>query len=247
MVYPRGLASATAVVGVTRFRPSDRTVWEVTPAIRWGLTDRLELANLSLRYAFLDDAPAAEGGRPDGRRRGPLSLALQGGVEGIGWSSTEAFIVIPAVALAARKRLGSRAYLWARLDWSGIWISEPRPYFSRAYTDTLWPPGRSSRFAIEGGAVVQVVDHFALEAGVGGHQIHACFAPSCGWASRGVSAFVVPHFRPWRWMDVSVNGTYGTRERSGILVVPNPDPSQTPMPLRRISWLALSAALTLRW
>src|SRR3954447_790501 len=81
IVLPKGLASASLRAELLRYEPYDGRVGTVVPGFALGLTDRLEWHILSFRYAFLDDAP----GSPV--RHAPISLAVQAGLAGFGYSS----------------------------------------------------------------------------------------------------------------------------------------------------------------
>jgi hypothetical protein len=239
IVHPRGLASVAAS-GTYTSASIARDATALDLVIRYGITDRLELRNLSLGYAFLDDAPS-----PDGRKRDPLALMLRAGVEGFGWSSIDGAILIPTLVLAARKHLGTRLYLWGDLGWTAWWASSPgqRPY---PYNAWLWPGGNSSRVVASAGGLVQLVDRVALSLGGHADQLRACVFTSCDVTSRALMGFAGVWFRPLRWMDVSVFGTLGHRQRVAPPVVPAPaDPADVPPDT--VTWQAVSLTLAFRW
>jgi hypothetical protein len=245
IVHPRGLASFSMSGGVMPFASNNTrdSAW-LNATFRYGFTDRLELNNATLRYAFLDDAPAPAGA-PDGRRHGPLALAAQAGLRGFGVSSIEGLIILPMLSLEARKHLGSRVYLWSELSWSAWWASSAR---ARAYpyNEGLWPTGSSSRAVLSLGGVVQLVDRVALSLGGHADQLRGCVFPSCDVTSRALIGFTGIWIRPLRWMDVSVFGTVGRRDRVAPPVVPAPG-EPLDLPPNRITWLSVSMALTFRW
>lgn len=243
-MHPRGLASAAVGGGYTRASFSRDSTW-IDFVLRYGITDRLELRNLSLRYAFLDDAPAPPGAAPDGRKRGPLALAMLAGVEGFGYSSFDGWIVIPTVGVEARRHLGRHVYLWSELAWTGWWASsiESRP---DQYTSGLWPTGARSRAVVSVGGVVQVVERVSLSLGGRADQLRGCVLPTCDVASTGVSGFAGASFRPWRWMDVAVSGTMGRRDRRDV-VVAVPPTGPVAVPPDWVSWKVVALSLTFRW
>ena len=93
IVLPKGLASASLRAEVSRYEPNVGRVTTLSPDFALGLTDRLEWHVLSFRYAFLDDAP----GSPV--RHAPISLAVQAGLAGFGYSSLEGSILVPLLSI----------------------------------------------------------------------------------------------------------------------------------------------------
>jgi hypothetical protein len=246
MVLPRGLFGLSVQPSVTKYSTRDAAAWDLGLTFRYGITDRLQLEGLSLRYAFLDDAPVYGDGAPDGRRHGPLSLSVRAGVDGIGYSSIEGLIVLPTLSVAARKHLGSRAFVWADAEAGGGWVTT-QPSFTGPYGSTLWPGWPNSRVALTAGGTVQVVDHLAVSAGAGVHQLHACAVPTCAWAARGATAFAGPILRPWPWLSVSASGQLGGRERPFVAVVPDPDGMGPVLPPRDVWWWGVNTFVTFFW
>src|SRR6478752_4888286 len=75
ITLPRRMASGSINVTAIHHEPTDAQEVRILPELRYGITDRLEWADLlGLRYAFLDDRPT------DGRAPMPLSLALRAGL-----------------------------------------------------------------------------------------------------------------------------------------------------------------------
>src|SRR5262245_66427597 len=74
IVLPKRLASVSMQIGYTHYEPTNAGGERIVPGFRVGLTDRLEVAGLGLRFAILDDRPA------DGRTPMPFSLAMHAGV-----------------------------------------------------------------------------------------------------------------------------------------------------------------------
>lgn len=239
IVHPRGLASMTTTGSYTS-ASIGRDSTGLDLAIRYGITDRLEIRNASLGFAFLDDAPS-----PDGRKRGPMALALRAGVEGFGYSSIEGTILIPALSLEARKHLGSRLYLWSELGWRAWWASSPARR-SYPYDSWLWPTGESSRLVLAAGGVVQVAERVSLSLGGRADQLRGCFFPSCDLTSRAFMVFAGASVRPWRWMDVSLFGTLGSRHR--VATVPVAAPGEPVfVPPDTVTWQAVSLTFAFRW
>lgn len=239
IVHPRGLASMTTSASYSD-ASLGRSSTTVDLSIRYGITDRLEIENLSLRFAFLDDAPA-----PEGRKRGPFALAARAGIEGLGFSSIDGTIVLPALSLEARKHLGTRLYLWSSLAWRAWWASSAAPR-SYPYDGWLWPTGNSSRLVLSAGGVVQAVDRVSLVLGGRADQLRGCVFPSCDLTSRALTIFAGVSVRPWRWMDVAVFGTLGQRDRVAPAVVAAPgDPVFVPPDT--VTWQSVSLTLAFRW
>jgi hypothetical protein len=244
IVHPRGLASVTGGVAYTHASYSGRSLWP-SAVLRYGITDRLELQDVSLRYAFLDDAPPVQDGRPDGRRRGPLAVAARAGFDALGYSSLDGFLLQSVASVEARKHLGSRAYVWTDLSWTAWWTSSQR-LRPGLYTTNLWPAGNWSQTAVSLGGVIQLVERVALSLGGGAHQLRACVVPSCDLASVGVVAFAGVSVRARQWMDVSLFGSVGGRERRFLLPPPPPDAPVTPPP-DSVTWQTVALVLAFRW
>jgi hypothetical protein len=247
LVLPRGLFAASVPVSATKYSTRDDLHWTWNLTYRYGITDRLELSNFALRYAFLDDAPAYTDGAPDGRRRGPLSLSVRGGVEGIGYSSIEGLIVLPTLSLFARKHIGGRAFIWASAGADAGWTTSSATLFPDRYSSSLWPRRPYSRVAVSVGGVIQVVDRVALGAGGGVNQIHACAVFDCGWAARGASGFAGPTVRPWRWLELRLSGEVGARERSAVDPVIDPSTMMFTLPPDHVWWWSVTGSATFYW
>jgi hypothetical protein len=158
IVLPRRMASLAIGGGVAHQEPIDaRRSW-MTGSFRFGITDRLEWTDLlSLRYALLDDRPA------DGRAARPLSLALQAGFRGIGYSSSEGMIVLPTAAVQTLKHLGDRWALGLSFTWLATWVQRPVTFW--AMDDLVHASNGRSYWTVNGFAARQLGDHFALSLG----------------------------------------------------------------------------------
>jgi hypothetical protein len=235
-VLPRGLAAASVGASVSRLDAPRMTNGASDLGFSYGITDKLELDRLALRYAFLDDAPAPAGTPPE-TPRARLSLVLRAGLDGLGYSSTEHLIAEPALSVRVGKHLGERVRVSASLEWFAFWASNPQPA-SSAYSLYLWPRGdRLSQLTLSTGVLVQLADHLSVGYGLFFHQMHACVVPTCDEAARGVSTSLGPSLRPWRWLAVSVWGLAGVRWRPDA-----PPPTQT-----QVSWLGAGGDVTLTW
>jgi hypothetical protein len=247
MSLPRRLMAASVSESVDTLGTSGIATSPLALRIRYGLTDKLELDDLSLRFAFLDDAPPAGGAPPETSRK-HLSLAVRAGIEGLGFSSTDGFIMLPTLVVDARKHLGARGYVWASAEWSSIWASDAARRII-AYTRYLWPnSSRSSEVSVGGGSVVQVGNHITIGASVGGQDLFACTVPTCDVAAYGLTAAIGPSFRPWRWLALSVSGYGAVRWRTSHLILPTPPNVQAPeLPPGRVSWVGVTGTVTFFW
>ncbi|HET6283541.1 MAG TPA: hypothetical protein VFH73_21470 [Polyangia bacterium] len=245
MVLPRGLMSLSVGASADRLNTTKRWDWIDQVSLAYGITDKLEIANLTLSYAFLDDAPAPE--RAPEAQRARLSVALRGGVDGFGYSSLQGFVIIPKISLEIGKHLGDRIYVWGGTGLNASWVASPQPRVS-LYTAALWPnAGRQSRVHLAAGGLLQLVDHVALAASVGVDELHACTVPTCAWAARGVWASLGPSIRPRHWLNVAVSGYMGARTRPLASLIPEPTPETAVSPPRNVSWVGVVGAVALLW
>src|SRR5262245_51419591 len=121
IVLPRRMASV-AIGAYKNWYPLTHASPDGTSplSVRIGLTNRLELYNLlGLRYALLDDAPGSP--LPPSR----LSLAVQAGAQGVGYSSAEGWIVYPILGIRVQKHLAERWRFSLSADWNGFWYQKP--------------------------------------------------------------------------------------------------------------------------
>jgi hypothetical protein len=188
IVLPRRMASLTIGGGVAHQEPiGARRSW-MTGNFRFGITDRLEWTDLlSLRYAPLDDRPV------DGRPARPLSLALQAGFRGIGYSSIEGMVLQPSAALQTLKHVGDRWALGMSFTWLATWMQRPVMLWSTT-GDLVYTSGRRSFWTLSGFATRQLGDRLALSLGAwandaaGASARPAIGSPGaraarCGWPS----------------------------------------------------------------
>jgi hypothetical protein len=243
MVFPRRMLSMS-VQGEVGQQPRPQFFWSVIPGVQYGLSDRLELDDLlSVRWAVLDDAPQS----PDSdRRRDRLSLAVRGGVQGVGVSSLSGFIVLPVASAEVGKHLGQETWVSARLAWEAEWAESPG-LRSGSYTDVLWPSDmRRSWTGLDATALRQLSQHVALQVGLGVHQLQACTFPGCAWAARGGTIRMGPLIRPVRWLTLGLGVYAGARYRPSGIVVVHPDDSLALLP-RTASWLGTSGYVGFHW
>jgi hypothetical protein len=255
MVLPRRMAEVSLDGSVSREHPGAELAGAVLPRIDYGLTDRLELADLfSLRYAFLDDAPRAPeriAADPLGARD-PLSLSVRAGATGIGYGSLEGMIVTPVVEVAALRHIGASTSLALQLGWYGQWVANQSnasrdPY---SYSDRLWPTAqRNSHLAADLTAARQLTDHLSASLTAGIDEAHGGLAP---WhpprGATGGSLALGAAVRPWPWLALRASAFAGTRFRpaGAILVTPPAAPLVRQLP-ESITWLGASAGALFRW
>lgn len=209
----------------------------------YGITDRLELNQLSLRYALFDDAPPPALDAPP-RPRDRLTLVLQAGFFGFGFSSTDGLLLLPVVSGLAGKHLGQRAYVWTQLGWTAFWTSDG-PNAS-SYSAYLYPrQGDGSSVYISSGLDLQVVNRLVWSVSAGASQLRACAFPVCDWAARGGSASTGPTFRPWHWLTLRLGVHAGVRARSNALIAASPD-APLPPPAD-VTWYGGTVAVSFFW
>jgi hypothetical protein len=243
IVVPKRMASMGLDGHYLYYKPTDARGGGLTGGFRFGITDRLEWDGvLSLRYAILDDRPV------DGRAPMPMSLSVQAGTYGIGYSSMEGMFLLPVVAIDALKHVGDRWALSLRASWNAQYVVAPVA-FTPAYSETLhyW----SRRFSVVGihaDAVRQLDDHVAVGFGAGVDQFNDCVSPTCGWVSQDAGASVRVIVRPWRWVTISGGSSAGIRHRPDAVLptrYPNGDPI-TIQPLT-VEWMSLNTAIAFYW
>jgi hypothetical protein len=240
LVLPRGLASVSLGATVERVEPAGTTSLFFEPYVAYGLTDRLELNGLGLRYAFLDDAPAPAS-------RAPFGLALRAGINSFGFSSTDGFVLEPALSLDARKHLGNRFLLWGDAGWKAVWSTESRAR-ATAYNSDLSPnTSHASILLVNVGGLVQLVDHLTLSAGVGANDSFACTVPTCDSAARTLGASLGPTLRPRPWLSLSLGAYAGVRWRRDLPILVNADGDLPTQPPRRVTWLGVSGDVAFFW
>jgi hypothetical protein len=245
MVLPRRTLEM-ALAGDVGQRPRPRFEWNVLPTVTYGLTDRLELDDLlSLRWAVLDDAPLPVG---DQRQRNRLSLAVRGGLRGIGYGDLSGWMLTPLATVELAKHLGTNTRVALAARWEGAWTEQqPALWSEPTYHSDLWPGGqRTSGVWLDADAVRQLGDHVALNVGVGVHQLEACTFPICTWASRGGAVWLGPSVRPRHWLSLALHVFAGARYRPAGVPVSAPDDRVARLPATA-SWIGTSAYVAFRW
>jgi hypothetical protein len=242
VVLPRGMA-AVELSPYARWYPLTHAHTNgVVPELRLALGNRVELDNLSsVRVALLDDAP----GSPLPASR--LSLAVQAGVFGTGYSSEEGWIVYPTLSVTAAKHIAGRWRLSAYAEWDGYWVQKPLAV-SPGYDGQLFAfTRRASVLTLGLAAVRQLTERVALRAAASASQWQNCVAPFCAWASRGAGAALLLYVRPWNWITLSAGPTAGLRYRP--LVLPSPASPETPVsiPPQSVGWYGVAGALSFYW
>lgn len=197
--------------------------------ITYAITSRLEYAAvMSLRYAFADDAPPAEGQRARNR----FSLALTGGLTTFGYSSVDGAILHPRVKIEFRKRFWQDTYGYADIT---------------ALASTTTGSGRrDGGFHSEVGVVMQVTETSALKPGL--HLLHSwrcvsdCVAPQ-------ISAAISLKWRvrPVYWFEYGPAITAGHRVRhKPVDDFKRPDDLMFD-PTLHLAWLMTSLDIAFYW
>jgi hypothetical protein len=242
VVLPRRMASASIGGYATHYWPTGLDRADVTiPAIRLGITDRLEWTNvLSLTYAFLDDSP---GGPSPGA---PLSVALRAGFNGIGYSSIEGMIVQPLASIELQKHVADRWRFWMHVGWQASWASRSPPQiFSDGRTLTIGTRD-SSQIGASVGVIRQLVDRLALGASVSVGQVQRCVDPFCDWVTRGVAGSLTLSFRVKHWLTLSVSPSAGVRGRPAVIPPQSPELPVEVTP-QRVTWISGLGLATFYW
>jgi hypothetical protein len=240
------MASVTMGATAVHYEPTDAQGVRWQGAIRYGITDHLEWADLlGLRYAFLDDRPA------DGRAPMPLSLALRAGLRGFGWSSLDGMIVQPIVSLDVLKHVADRWALSLGADWVAQWVEHPSGIFpytpgysgSLAYWSRDW-----STIALRAEVMRQLTPRFALGVVPTVAQSTDCVDPTCDWKSRSGSVALMAGVRPLSWLTVRLAPAAGVRNRPN-LPLPTTYPDGTPImiPPLTVTWVSVTGWLDFYW
>jgi hypothetical protein len=247
ITLPRRMASVSIGVTAVHYEPTDAQGVLVVPGLRFGITDRLEWADLlGLRYAFLDDRPA------DGRAPMPFSLALRAGLRGIGYSSLDGMIVLPVVSLDALKHVADRWALSLGADWQVQWIEHPSAFAfasTPAYGRTLgYSARRWSTITLHAAATRQLSPRVALGVVPALAQNTDCVEPTCDWKWRSASLAGVLGVRPLSWLTVRLVPAVGVRHRPD-LPLPTTYPDGTPIMIQplTVTWVSLTGWLDFYW
>lgn len=242
IVLPRRMTSVVISPWVRWYQPSGSRTADFGASIRYGLTDRLELTDIfSLRYAFLDDAPGST------RPHRPLSLAVQAGTRGIGYSSMEGWIFVPVLALDLQKHLAGPWTLSGGIDWTAR-ATQKRVDVTPGYDPILRTfSRRRSAISASAGAVRQLTDHVAVSASVWVSQADDCVSPFCTWRSRGVGGGTTLRVRPWHWLSLGVGPSASYWYRP--LTLPAPQDPTTPVatPPRSQASVGISGFVAFYW
>jgi len=238
------MASVSSEISFVHYEPTDFQGTFRRPGFRFGLTNRLELLDLGLRFAILDDRPA------DGRMPMPFSLAVHAGLRGIGYSSAEGMIVLPVASLTVLKHVADRWALSLGAGWSAQWVQRASFFtITPAYGRTLSYSGRrGSTIRLSGTVTRQLSERIAVGISPTVAQTNDCVDPTCGWVSQSASGSVFVSARPWDWLTVSLGPAVGVRHRPDA-VLPTTYPNGMPIyiPPTRVTWFELSGSAVFYW
>jgi hypothetical protein len=233
ITLPRRLASESLLVTPARYSPTDKTDVTALHGFGYGITDRLEWNLFSVRYALLDDAPA--GTTP----ASPMSLAVGGGLEGLGYSSIDGTILLPTAHLRVMKHVASRWRFEAGTQWIGFWASggsETVRYNLETLRQISYP---GAMISVDVAATRQLVDRLALTVRLYASQFHGCLDLFCDWTARDVEASLPLSYRPWRWLTLAIAPGIGTRRRPASI---------TPIVFpQTVSWLSVGVSGAFYW
>lgn len=244
IVLPRRMASVGLHAFAAHYEPTDVRRNNLLLGFRYAFTDRLEWVDLlSLRYALLDDRPV------DGRPARPISLAVRAGATGIGYSSFNGLIVLPAASVEALKRIADRWALELSVNWLAMWQQRGSSLFpSPPYTSTLGYAGNTaSSLTFRGGATRQLAERVALGASASVTQTTGCLSPTCAWVSRGGVAALTVSVRPWHWVTLAAGPYVGYRYRPDDPIPPANPTAPVVIAVRRVEWVGLEGFLTFYW
>jgi hypothetical protein len=244
IVLPKRMASVSTEISFRHYEPTDAQGTIGVPGLRFGLTNRLEWADLGLRFAILDDRPA------DGRTPMPFSLAVRAGLIGIGWSSAEGWIVLPVASLTALKHVADRWALSLAAGWSAQWVEQTSFFgITPAYSRTLTYSGRRrSTITLSGAVTRQLSERIALGIAPAVAQSNDCVDPTCGWVSQSASGSLFVSARPWDWLTLSLGPAVGVRHRPDA-ALPTTFPSGMPIyiPPTRVTWFEVAGSAAFYW
>jgi hypothetical protein len=244
ITLPKRMASVAVDVTAVHYEPTNAQGVPGAADIRLGITDHLELIDLGLRYAFLDDRPA------DGRAPMPLSMALRAGVFGVGYSSAEGTIVLPVVSLTALKHVADRWALSLGAEWRAQWVAHSSGW-TPLYSSSLFFHSETrswSFFAVGATVARQVSERVALGIAPRIEQQTGCVSPACDWRARSASGSVFVAVRPCSWLTFRLAPAVGVRERPDI-PLPTMFADGTPITIQplRVTWVALTGGLEFYW
>ena len=241
ITLPRKLASESLLVAPARYWPTEKTDVAALHGFGYGITDRLEWNLFSFRYALLDDAPA--GTTPTS----PLSLAVGGGLEGLGYTSIDGTILMPTAHLRVMKHVASRWRFEAGTQWIGLWASggSDAVRYNVGTLRQLSYPG--AMVSVDLVAMRQLVDRLALAVRLYASQVHGCVDLSCDWTTRDVEASLPLSYRLRHWLTLAISPGIGTRRRPASFTPPSgPDGMPIDLP-RTVTWLSLGVSGAYYW
>jgi hypothetical protein len=243
IVLPRRMASVSLGAQKTWYPRDGTSAFGITPTFAVGLTDRLEYQGLvGVGYAILDDAP----GSP--RAPSPLSLAVEAGILGVGYSSSQGLIVDPVVGIRVQKHVADRWNLSLLTAWYAAWYERPAAPSPNPSLSALAFGRNRSEVDISVHVTRQLGERFALALGATPYQVQDCLAPFCSWTIRGVGGSLILWFRPADWITLGLGPNGGVRYRPPMLPEPT-DPSEPVVstPPRSVPWLGVFGSVVYYW
>jgi hypothetical protein len=241
IVLPKHLAGAWVRGEISRYEPSLGTRSNLNLGWALGLTDRLEWNTFSLVYAILDDAP----GSPLPHAR--ISLSVQAGVSGFGFSSIEGWIALPVLEVKVLKHVADRWALSTFAGWYAGLVENP-PQNAPEYTDLLFPGGRRwSEVRLGASALRQLTEHIAVGATITAGQLVACANPFCEWSAREGTASLRLLTRPAHWLTLIFSPSLGGRYRPAVLAVPLAPTGPASVPPTSVAWFGLAGTVAFFW
>jgi len=214
LTLPRRMVRVNAIFEATPENEWRRSEDGVFIGVDYGITDRVTYTlPLILHVLLLDDAPPdSEAGK---RSLAPVGLVLSGGIAGLGYSSSEVFIVQPFLGLEVSRAMTSRFRVGAVSTW---WGSHSRLRDHSRMALRLMGTGQvSQRWAVS----ARLFDAIELRS----------LMPSSRWTRHVVGAGTGVSCRPWHWMTFGGN-VWGEAVWRPQTLEPPPGPFD-PLPVRR--------------
>ncbi|HVR63664.1 MAG TPA: hypothetical protein VMU50_17305 [Polyangia bacterium] len=238
IVLPARMTSVSVTSSAWQYQSSaDGPSYNVLPALRWGLTNRLEWDVTSFGYAFLDDAPSSPGGQA------PLSLAAHAGSSGVAASSTDGLVLFPTASVDLIKHLDPRWLLSGGMAWDARWSRTP-VIATDGVNARLEPTGsRWADLSAYISVLRQLNGNLALGASFSADEYTDCLSPLCEQLSRGVGASLRLVYRPLPWLSFALVPRAGLRARPSALRMPVAPADPVDMPPETASWFGCRAAV----